>query len=105
MPEYDDTNTGMLYRDPNPKTERHPGYRGFLNCRCPLCDQASDFWVSAWVRQAKKDGKMLRAGQSFFSLSVQPKQKPKDTPRAPLASTLVAVPELPTTQKPAALPP
>ncbi len=80
MPEYDDTNTGMLYRDPNPKTERHPGYRGFLNCRCPLCDQASDFWVSAWVRQAKKDGKMLRAGQSFFSLSVQPKQKPKDTP-------------------------
>ena len=62
MTEYDNTNSGALFRNDEKKTENHPDYRGSLNVG------GQDFWISAWLKTSKK-------GQKFMSLSVTPKQQ------------------------------
>jgi uncharacterized protein (DUF736 family) len=61
--EYDNTNRGTLYRNENKQEEKHPDYSGSINVN------GSDFWLSGWVKESKKDGK------KFFSLSIKPKDK------------------------------
>ena len=62
MTEYDNTNSGALFRNDKKETENHPDYRGNLNVG------GQDFWISAWLKTSKK-------GQKFMSLSVTPKEQ------------------------------
>lgn len=66
MATYDNTNSGMLARNENRKTDKHPEYTGSLNVN------GVDYWVSAWVNEGKAGGKM--EGKKYFSLKVNPKE-------------------------------
>jgi len=63
--EYDNTNSGTLFKnDLEGKSENFPGYGGSLDVN------GEQYWISAWV----KDG----AKGKFFSLSIKPKDAPKE---------------------------
>jgi hypothetical protein len=65
--EYDNRDRGVLYRNENKTSENHPDYSGSVNVA------GTDFWLSGWLKESKKDGK------KFFSLSVRPKGDAKPT--------------------------
>jgi uncharacterized protein (DUF736 family) len=66
--QYDNTNSGALFRNERKQTDKHPDYTGNINVN------GVDFWLSAWIKKSK-------AGQPFMSLSVKPKEeKPQEKP-------------------------
>jgi hypothetical protein len=73
---YDNTNTGMLMRNRNRETEKHPEFTGSINV------DGVDYWLSAWVNTGKEGSKI--EGQKYFSLKIKPKDgaKPKAPPKA-----------------------
>ena len=62
--EYDNTNSGALFKNDKKEKDSHPDYRGSINV------DGTEYWISAWIKEGKS-GK-------FMSLSVQPKE---DKPR------------------------
>jgi uncharacterized protein (DUF736 family) len=71
--DYDNTNSGALFKNKEKLTEKHPDYKGSLNV------DGDEFWVSAWLKTSKK-------GEKYMSLSIKPKEEQAD--RAP-ARTVV----------------
>lgn len=57
--QYDNTNSGALFRNDRKTQDNHPTHTGSINV------DGKDYWLSAWV----KDGKSGK----FFSLSVKAK--------------------------------
>lgn len=55
--EYDNTNRGALFKNDKKETEKQPDYKGKINVN------GQDFYLSAWIKNAKDGGK-------FMSLSV-----------------------------------
>lgn len=66
MSQYDDTNSGALFKNDKGDNPKRPDYRGFVNVN------GVEFWCSGWIRKAEK-GK--RAGETFMSLSLEPKEE------------------------------
>jgi len=67
--EYDNTNTGVLFKNDKGNNPKRPDYRGSGNW------QGQEFNISAWLKESKKDG------SKFFSFKFEEKQvKPKGTP-------------------------
>ena len=64
MSDYDDTNSGALFKNDKEGNEKRPDYKGPLNV------QGQEFYVSAWLKTAK-------SGQKFMSLQVTPKEEKK----------------------------
>ena len=66
---YDNTNSGVLFRNDKQGNEKRPDYTGKINV------EGKDFYLSAWIKEGQK-GK-------FMSLSVQEpgagKTKPDNT--------------------------
>lgn len=65
--EFDNTNSGALFRNDRKETDKHPDYRGELNVG------GVEYWVSAWLKTSGK-------GTKFMSLAVTPKD---DKPAKP----------------------
>lgn len=65
MSDYDNTNTGALFKAKEQPTDKHPGYTGTINVG------GKEYWLSAWVKDSPKVGK-------YFSLSVKAKDAPKE---------------------------
>ena len=62
MIQYDNTNSGALFRnDKEGGNPNWPDYRGSVNV------DGKEFWLDAWIRESKKDGK------KFMSLKLKPK--------------------------------
>ena len=66
---YDNTNSGVLFRNEKATTEKHPTHTGSINI------EGVDYWLSAWVKEGAK-GK-------FFSMAVKPKEERQEQRQAP----------------------
>lgn len=65
--EYDNTNRGALFKNDRKEKESQPDYKGSINVN------GVDMWISAWLKTSKD-------GNTFMSLSVQPKEAQASTP-------------------------
>jgi len=64
MTQYDNTNSGALFKNYRKDSDRHPDYKGTINV------DGKDYDIAAWLRESKK-------GDKFMSLKVsEPYQKP-----------------------------
>ena len=63
---YDNTNSGMMARNENRKTDKHPEFSGSINV------EGTDYWLSAWVNEGKPGGKM--EGKKYFSIKLNRKE-------------------------------
>jgi uncharacterized protein (DUF736 family) len=61
MSDYDNTNSGALFKNDRKVTPNQPDYRGDINVN------GTDFWISAWLKESKK-------GTKFMSLAVTVKE-------------------------------
>lgn len=68
--DYDNTNSGALFKNDRRTNDRQPHYRGEQNVACPHCGAKTEFWLSSWVKDMKKGGK-------FMSLALTAKDDPK----------------------------
>ena len=50
MPEYDNTNRGVLFKNDKGNNPKRPDYRGSANWN------GAEFNISGWVKESKKDG-------------------------------------------------
>ena len=60
MPDFDNTNRGVLFKDDKKAEQRDRDYAGSINI------EGTEYWLSAWIKTSKK-------GTKFLSLSVKPK--------------------------------
>ncbi len=68
MPEFDNTNRGVLFKNEDKQEDTHADYAGTINVG------GKEFWLNAWIKTSKK-------GQKFMSLSVKPKDARAQPPR------------------------
>ena len=61
MPEYSNELRGVLFKNDKNDNPKAPQYRGNMTVN------GQDYWLSCWVEKSK-------AGQSYMSLSLQPKE-------------------------------
>ena len=66
MTDYDNNQKGVLFKNDKKQKETDPMYKGSIQVN------GQDFWLSAWVNKIKNGEK---AGQSYMSLSVTPKDQ------------------------------
>ena len=64
MTQYDNTDRGVLFKNDRKEKDSHPDYKGSVNVG------GQEFWLSAWIKEGAK-GK-------FMSLSVTPKEQPRE---------------------------
>ena len=65
--QYENTNSGALFKNGRKETDRHPDYRGDANIN------GKDVWVAAWIKESKN-------GKKFMSLSFTEKDEQKQKP-------------------------
>lgn len=73
---YDNTNSGVLFKNDKNGNEKRPDYKGSININ------GQDFFLSSWIRVDK-------SGNKFMSLKAEPKNKTNKPPQrqAPTGST------------------
>ena len=68
MPEYDNTNSGALFKNDRKTTDKQPHYTGEVNV------EGEEFWLSAWIKTSRK-------GSKDMSLALTKKEE-KQVPKA-----------------------
>ena len=64
MSDYDNTNTGALFKNDKKESNTQPDYKGSVNIN------GVEFWQSAWIKTSK-------TGVKFISQSFKPKDEQK----------------------------
>ena len=72
MPEYDNTNSGMLSKNDRKTQDSHAEYTGFLNV------EGVEYWLDGRVREAGPNAR--NPGRKFFSLKLRRKVPVAETP-------------------------
>jgi len=75
MSDYDNTNSGALFKNDKKDTDKHPDYKGSVNVN------GTEYWLSAWIKTSKQ-------GTKFMSLSVKAKDEAPAAKPAPKAAPL-----------------
>lgn len=66
MSDFDNTNSGALFKNKKRTNDKQPDYTGRVNA------DGKDFWVSAWIKTSK-------AGEKFMSMALTPVDAPINT--------------------------
>lgn len=61
MSDYDNTNSGALFKNERKESETHADYNGSVNVN------GKEFWLNAWLKESK-------AGKKYMSLSLKQKE-------------------------------
>jgi|TARA_R100001463_G_scaffold21197_1_gene51125 uncharacterized protein (DUF736 family) len=61
MPEYDNNNRGVLFKNTDKKTDKHPDYTGTATI------ENEDKYMSAWINESK-------SGKSYLKISFTKKE-------------------------------
>ncbi len=83
MPEYDNTNTGAIFRNDKKSADQHPDYTGSLDV------EGVPHYIDCWIRE-KKDG-----SGKFFSVRIKPKGQAAPQRAKPAAKPANADEDLP----------
>lgn len=75
MSQYDNSNTGMLFKNDKGDNEKRPDYKGSL-----VVLQPGEYWISGWIREAGPNSK--RAGEKFISMKLEMKENQAQPQRA-----------------------
>ena len=69
MPDYDNTNSGVLFRNEEKTSpaSKWPDHKGQAEICCPHCNRNSEHWLSAWIKTAGQNAR--NPGSKFFSLA------------------------------------
>jgi len=70
MSDYDNNNTGALFRNTSKESDRHPDYRG----SCEV--NGVEMWMASWIKTSKN-------GKKFMSLSFNPKEDKAENSQPP----------------------
>jgi len=84
MSNYDNTNTGSLFKNDKGDNEKRPDYKGSVNV------DGVEYWLSAWIRTAGDNSK--RAGEKFMSLKLEAKEQQSAPPPKPQAAVDQSIP-------------
>lgn len=77
MSDYDNSNTGVLFKNDRKTEDKHPDYTGSF-----YDDKGGEYFCDAWVKKSKSGG-------SFLSFRVKPKQaRRQETSSRPLSQEL-----------------
>tara|TARA_Y100000034_G_C6908939_1_gene422718 strand:- start:2348 stop:2620 length:273 start_codon:yes stop_codon:yes gene_type:complete len=76
MADYDNTNSGALFKNNKRRNENSPNYTGESNVVCPHCGCATDYWLSAWIKTMR--GKT----EKFMSLAFTSKDEQKQNQKS-----------------------
>lgn len=63
MADFDNTNSGALFKNDRKTADTHADWNGSVNV------EGVEYWVNGWVKEKKSDG------SKFFSLSLKPKER------------------------------
>jgi uncharacterized protein (DUF736 family) len=72
MTEYNNDNTGALFKNDKKESDKHPDYRGTITIA------GVEYWQSAWISKSK-------SGATYMSQKFTPKDEAKSAPK-PAAS-------------------
>jgi hypothetical protein len=61
-------NQGAIFPNDRKEKESQPDRTGNLVVMCPHCKEATEYWVSGWVREMKKKA------ANYISLAISPKE-------------------------------
>ena len=73
MTDYDNNNTGALFKNDKKESDKHPDYRGNATI------DGVEYWQSVWLKKSK-------SGVTFMSQKFTPKDEAKSAPK-PVAAT------------------
>jgi len=68
MSDYDNNNTGALFKNDKKESDRHPDYSG----SCEV--NGEQMWMAAWIKTSKN-------GKKFMSFAFNPKVEKAETPK------------------------
>jgi hypothetical protein len=72
MSNYDNSNSGVLFKNDRKEKSTHPDYKGTASI------DGQEYWLSAWIKTAGPQAR--NPGQKFLSLAFDV----KETPRPPV---------------------
>lgn len=64
---YDNTNSGVMFRNDKKATEKHPDFNGTIDV------EGREYWLSSWVNESKD-------GRKYFKINLTPKESQKPEP-------------------------
>lgn len=67
MSDYDNSNTGVLFKNDRKTEDKHPDYTGSF-----YDDKGGEYFCDAWIKKSSK------TGGTFLSFRVKPKQSRKE---------------------------
>lgn len=70
--QYDQTNSGALFKNDRKEKPTHPDYKGSINV------DGVDYWVSSWLKQGQKGTFMSLALTKKEEAAPAPAARPKD---------------------------